>query len=83
MDSGLADLTPRKLALDSAFMAKLRSHLNWKGTQDPSLSMLHPSLGNFDHTRRIIEKERDKYFPDGTGLDGELITCISCAFTKN
>ena len=75
MGTRLADMTPHKLTLDSAFMAKLRGHLNWKGIQDPPLSALHPSLGNFDHTRRIIETERDKYFPDGTGLDGEL-TCI-------
>ncbi|KIJ23167.1 hypothetical protein M422DRAFT_276315 [Sphaerobolus stellatus SS14] len=68
----LADATPRKIILDAAFMTGLRKILGWHGLQDPSLSDLHPSLGNFDHTARLINKLRLEQFPDGTGFQGIL-----------
>ncbi|KAF8480676.1 hypothetical protein JB92DRAFT_2837564 [Gautieria morchelliformis] len=54
----LADATPRRLALDAAFMSSLCKHLHWEGLHDPVLSDLHPSLGNLDHTARLINKLR-------------------------
>lgn len=71
LDWKLADATPRRIVLDSAFIAGLRKHLGWTGIRDPVLSDLHPSLGNADHVRRYINKLREEYFPDGTGLAGE------------
>jgi len=67
----LADATPRRIILDRAFMSGLRGVLNWNGIQDPSLSDLHPSLGNSDHAARLINKLRFDRFPDGTGFDGK------------
>lgn len=71
MDWKLADATPRKIMVDSGFMNGLRDHLEWKLTIEPSLSDLHPSLGNSDHTQRIINELRLKLFPKGTGFEGE------------
>jgi len=68
----LADITPRKLSLDAGFMANFRLRLNWQKEQDPPLSSLHPSLGNFDRVSRLIEELREEHFPDGTGLKGRL-----------
>ncbi|KIJ47868.1 hypothetical protein M422DRAFT_248459 [Sphaerobolus stellatus SS14] len=68
----LANATPRKIILDSAFMIGLRKALNWNGLQDPSLSDLHPSLGNVDHVARVINKLRLDRFPNGTGFEGIL-----------
>ncbi|KIJ38133.1 hypothetical protein M422DRAFT_259286 [Sphaerobolus stellatus SS14] len=68
----LADATPRKIILDAAFMTRLRNILGWAGLRDPSLSDLHPSLGNFDHTARLINKLRLEQFPHGTGFQGIL-----------
>jgi hypothetical protein len=67
----LADATPRKLVLNSGFMHSLRKYLQWSTEQDPALSDLHPSLGNFDRVARIISQLREKYFPHGTGLQGQ------------
>ncbi|KAF8578686.1 hypothetical protein K439DRAFT_1621146 [Ramaria rubella] len=71
----LADATPRRLSLDSAFMAALRNRLLWTGLQDPLLSALHPSLGNMDHTARLIDLMRAEYFPNGSGLKGAKELC--------
>ncbi|KIJ27110.1 hypothetical protein M422DRAFT_271724 [Sphaerobolus stellatus SS14] len=68
----LADTAPRKIILDSAFMIGLRKALNWNGLQDPSLSDLHPSLGNVDHVACLINKLRLDRFPNGTGFEGIL-----------
>ncbi|KIJ46297.1 hypothetical protein M422DRAFT_250346 [Sphaerobolus stellatus SS14] len=68
----LADAMPCKIILDSAFMTALRKVLNWDRLLDPSLSDLHPSLGNFDHTARLINKLRLERFPNGTGFEGIL-----------
>ncbi|KJA22509.1 hypothetical protein HYPSUDRAFT_215715 [Hypholoma sublateritium FD-334 SS-4] len=73
MDWKLADATPRKIMIDSGFMNGLRDHLKWKLTIEPSLSDLHPSLGNSDHTRRIINELRLKLFPKGTGFEGAQV----------
>lgn len=70
LDWKLADATPRRILLDSAFIKGLRRVLAWNGVQDPTLADLHPSLGNSDHTARLINNLRDKRFPHGTGLRG-------------
>lgn len=67
----LADATPRRVVLDSAFMHSLRSHLGWSGIRDPVFSDLHPSLENLDHVRRCINILRNDYYPEGTGLAGK------------
>ena len=72
----LADMTPRKLSLDTGFMSSLRKILNWDNIQDPSLSKLHPSLGNLDHRARIIDSLREIHFPAGTGLLGKSICTV-------
>ena len=66
----IAEATPRKIMVDSGFMHGLRNHLGWDHNFDPSLSDLHPSLGNMDHARRIINDIRKKIFPKGTGFEG-------------
>ncbi|KAF8583185.1 hypothetical protein K439DRAFT_1507081, partial [Ramaria rubella] len=66
----LADATPRRIILDSAFMSGLQKALGWKGQRDPTLSDLHPSLGNADHAARLINNLRETYYPYGTGLKG-------------
>lgn len=70
LDWKLADATPRRIVLDSAFVAGLREQLDWTGLRDPVLSDLHPSLGNLDHVRRYITALRMEHFPAGTGLAG-------------
>lgn len=72
LDWKLADATPRRVVLDSAFIFGLRKHLGWSGLRDPVLSDLHPSLGNLDHVRRCINALRAEYFPEGTGLNGQF-----------
>ena len=70
LDWKLADATPRRILLDSAFMTGLRQVLGWMGLQDPTLADLHPSLGNADHAARLINNVRHQYYPHGTGLTG-------------
>lgn len=71
LDWKLADATPRRLALDSGFVHSLREALGWTNYErDPSPHDLHPSLGNLDHLRRIINKLRSFNFPHGTGFHG-------------
>lgn len=66
----MADATPRKIVIDSGFMDGLRRHLGWNHILDPSLSDLHPSLGNLDHVRRLIDDIKRTEFPKGTGFEG-------------
>ncbi|KAF8833986.1 hypothetical protein BDN67DRAFT_915867, partial [Paxillus ammoniavirescens] len=67
----LADTTPRRLLLNSGFMQGLRQVLGWNSyEQDPSPHDLHPSLGNFDHLRRLINVLRSYHFPHGTRFQG-------------
>ncbi|KAK7022501.1 hypothetical protein R3P38DRAFT_3317686 [Favolaschia claudopus] len=70
LDWRLADMTPRKLMVDSGFMSNFRRALGWKRPFDPTLAALHPSLGNLDHVRRYIDELRHVLFPEGTGFDG-------------
>ncbi|KAJ7234827.1 hypothetical protein C8J57DRAFT_1531331 [Mycena rebaudengoi] len=70
LDWKLADATPRKLMLDSGFMASFRRVLAWNRPFDPPLATLHSSLGNLDHVRRCIDELRDLLFPSGTGFEG-------------
>ncbi|KAK7001996.1 hypothetical protein R3P38DRAFT_3608943 [Favolaschia claudopus] len=70
LDWKLADMTPRKLMLDSGFIGSLRRALGWSRPFDPPLAALHPSLGNLDHVRRYIDELRCFLFPDGTGFEG-------------
>ncbi|KAF8576274.1 hypothetical protein K439DRAFT_1367727 [Ramaria rubella] len=55
----LADATPRRIILDSAFVNGLRRALGWVELCDPTLGDLHPSLSNTDHAARMINKLRD------------------------
>ncbi|KAF8572617.1 hypothetical protein K439DRAFT_1665995 [Ramaria rubella] len=66
----LADATPRCIILDSAFMSGLQKAVGWKGQRDPTLSDLHPSLGNADHAAWLINNLQETYYPYGTGLKG-------------
>ncbi|KAJ7633292.1 hypothetical protein FB45DRAFT_1148985 [Roridomyces roridus] len=70
LDWKLADATPRKLMLDSGFMAGFRRSLGWNKPFDPPLAALHPSLGNLDHVRRYIDELRHVLFPMGTDFEG-------------
>ncbi|KAF7333761.1 hypothetical protein MVEN_02332800 [Mycena venus] len=49
---------------------ELPPRLGWNKPFDPSLSALHPSLGNLDHVRRYIDELRHVLFPEGTGFEG-------------
>ncbi|TFK44080.1 hypothetical protein BDQ12DRAFT_594008, partial [Crucibulum laeve] len=70
LDWKVADATPRKIMTDSGFISDLQRHLHWSSLVDPSLSNLHPSLGNSDHVQRLIDILRQRFFPRGTGFDG-------------
>ncbi|KAF8998097.1 hypothetical protein BDQ17DRAFT_1247946, partial [Cyathus striatus] len=72
LDWKLADTTPRKLMTDSGFIANLQQKSNWTSFVDPPLSALHPSLGNFDHVRRLINNLRKERYPNGTGFTGAM-----------
>lgn len=67
----LADATPRRLLLDHRFVRDLREILDWRDARDPGLGDLHPSLANFDHAARLINKLRYEEYPEGTGLQGK------------
>jgi hypothetical protein len=72
LDWRLADASPRRILLDTGFMNGLRNALEWDGKIEPCLSNLHPSLGNADHTRRLINKLQKARYPNGTGFKGGL-----------
>ncbi|KAG2111578.1 uncharacterized protein F5147DRAFT_744738 [Suillus discolor] len=59
----LADATP---------LQALQAHLSWKESHNPTLSDLHPSLGNSDHARRLINTLRFNEFPSGMGFTGAI-----------
>jgi len=75
----LADATPRRILLDSAFMNSLQSILSWPkdSVRDPTLADLHPSLANIDLTEHLINALRDEHYPDGTGFEGKCIVYYS------
>jgi len=56
--------------MDHGFMTSLRKQLTWTAERDPTLSDLHPSLGNLDHVARLIDIQRNIHFPNGTGFEG-------------
>lgn len=69
----LADATPRRIFLDTAFVEGLQQALSWDPVcmgRNVTLADLHPSFANLDHTRRIINTVRADYYPWGTGYDG-------------
>jgi hypothetical protein len=68
----LADATPRRLNIDSAFIGGLREVLEWDQLREPTLGDLHPSLGNADHAARLIDEARNETFPHGSGFEGQL-----------
>ena len=72
----LADATPRKIVLNPAFMKSLREFLKWSPVYDPSLSELHASLENKDHTAWIINDLRQMLYSSGMGLEGMVLLNI-------
>ncbi|KIK33428.1 hypothetical protein CY34DRAFT_49613, partial [Suillus luteus UH-Slu-Lm8-n1] len=68
----LADATPRRIYLDTAFVEGLHQVLDWKfpGGRDAMLQDLHPSFANLDHVRRLINVMRSTTYPSGTGFEG-------------
>lgn len=73
LDWKLADATPCRIMLDSGFMQRFRQAIGWADRhQDPLLQDLHPSFGNLDHVRRLIEVMRANHFPFGTGFQGAV-----------
>ena len=69
----LADATPRRLHTESSFLSDLRRLLSWSKARDPTLSDLHPSLGNMHHAGRIFQEVRSRVYPYGTGFEGKKI----------
>jgi len=76
LDWHLADATPHQILLDSAFMTGLRNALHWSSPQDPTLSNLHPSFGNSDHTARLINNLWFTHYPYRTGFQGKFYCFI-------
>ncbi|KIJ30982.1 hypothetical protein M422DRAFT_267397 [Sphaerobolus stellatus SS14] len=72
LDWRLTDVTSRRVLLDSGFMTGLREVLKWNGQIDPSLLNLHPSFGNADHTKCLINTLREKRYPNRTGFAAAL-----------
>jgi hypothetical protein len=69
----LADATPRRLHIEASFLGGLRRVLNCSEFREPTLSDLHPSLGNWDHIGRLINNLRHVLYPAGTGFEGKII----------
>ncbi|KAG2088548.1 uncharacterized protein F5147DRAFT_780942 [Suillus discolor] len=68
----LADATPRRIYLDTAFVEGLHRVLDWQfpDGRDAILQDLHPSLANLNHVRRLINITRPMKYPSGTGFEG-------------
>jgi len=69
----LADATPRRIFLDTAFVEGLQQALSWDPVRmgrNATLPDLHPSFANLDHVRRLINSMCKDYYPCGTGYDG-------------
>ncbi|KAG1887408.1 uncharacterized protein F5891DRAFT_967475 [Suillus fuscotomentosus] len=79
----LADATPRRIYLDTAFIQGLHEVLGWDfpDGRDATLQDLHPSLANLDHVRRLINILRSVKYPSGTGFEGRYHYQISAAYT--
>ncbi|KAJ6485262.1 hypothetical protein DFH09DRAFT_1106230 [Mycena vulgaris] len=76
LDWKLADVTPRKLMVDSGFMANFRRSLGWNKPCDPPVAALHPSLGNLDHVHNCLQLNT-ACFPKTNTVIG------TCAFTTS
>ncbi|KIJ31740.1 hypothetical protein M422DRAFT_266489 [Sphaerobolus stellatus SS14] len=79
----LADATPRRLHTESSFLSDLHRLLGWSKARDPTLSDLHPSLGNMHHTGRIIQEVRSRVYPYGTGFEAAGNICKEHAILNN
>ncbi|KAG2110340.1 uncharacterized protein F5147DRAFT_772592 [Suillus discolor] len=68
----LADATPRRIYLDTAFVEGLHRVLDWQfpDGRDAMLQDLHPSLANLDHVCCLINITRSMKYPSGTGFEG-------------
>ncbi|KAG1852722.1 hypothetical protein F4604DRAFT_1933598 [Suillus subluteus] len=68
----LADATPQRIYLDTAFVEGLHQVLGWQfpDGHDAMLQDLHPSLANLDHVRHLINLTRSTKYPSGTGFEG-------------
>ncbi|KIJ37765.1 hypothetical protein M422DRAFT_177506 [Sphaerobolus stellatus SS14] len=68
--------------MESSFLSSLHKLLGWSDIQEPTLLDLHPSLGNADHTGRIINEVQNQVYPYGTGFEGmsevlfKLLRCL-------
>ncbi|KAG2127173.1 uncharacterized protein EDB93DRAFT_1270945, partial [Suillus bovinus] len=69
----LADATPRRIYLDTAFIQGLHEILGWDfpDGRDATLQDLHPSLVNLDHVRRLINILRSTKYPSARLLAEE------------
>ncbi|EJD45935.1 hypothetical protein AURDEDRAFT_164998 [Auricularia subglabra TFB-10046 SS5] len=68
LDWQVADITPRRLVLNGAFMERLKMNLAWSDKRLPSLADLHESLRNLDHLAYLMNTVRRSLYPDGTGF---------------
>ena len=69
----LADATPCRIFLDTAFVEGLQQALSWDPVRmgcNATLPNLHPSFANLNHVRRLINSMHKDYYPCGTGYDG-------------
>ncbi|EJD37548.1 hypothetical protein AURDEDRAFT_173406 [Auricularia subglabra TFB-10046 SS5] len=66
LESQLASTTVRRLLLNQRFVQQLRDALGWQNSRHPTLTDLHPSLGNNDHAAYLIDEVRKVLFPNGT-----------------
>ena len=72
----LADATPRRIFLNTAFVEGLQRALGWDRItmgREATLTNLHPSFANLDHVRRLINKLQTQQYPRGTGFDGAYL----------
>ena len=83
LDWCLADATPRRLLLDSAFMNGPQNALHWSSSHELTLSDLHPSFGNLDHTARLINKLWFMLYPHGMGFPGTFNCIMHITYVTN
>ena len=69
IEQDLPDLTARRFLRHPVIKAHLREA--FPQILHPALSDIHISLANREHLRSYIEQAKNKYFPAGTGWDGE------------
>ncbi|KAG8922194.1 hypothetical protein FRC02_012077 [Tulasnella sp. 418] len=66
----IADATPRRLHQSASFVQSLRATLLWEDLRNPTLSELHPSLGNDHRVAYLIGCMKKIQFPHGTDWKG-------------